>query len=56
MVGAVGGDDRGPAETGIGGVDDQDGDALMLRGFFIGAAGQPDVVGVMAAGGKTFAR
>ena len=52
VVGAVGGDDRGPAETGIGGVDDQDGDALMLRGFFIGAAGQPDVVGVMAAGGK----
>ena len=45
-------DDRRPGVAGILRVDDQDRNALVLRGFRIGAARQPDVVGVVAAGGE----
>src|SRR6202035_2871474 len=50
VVGAVVGDDRGPGEAGVAGVDDEDGDSPVPgRG---GAAGQPDVVGGVRAGGE----
>ena len=52
VVGAVGQDDRRPGVAGILGVDDQDRNALVLHGFRVGAAGQPDVVGVVGAGGE----
>ena len=52
VVGAVAGDDRRPRVARILGVDDQDRNALVLHGFRIGAAGQPDVVGVVGAGGE----
>ena len=58
VVGGVGvgapsdGIDRRPGVAGIGRVDDQDRDALVLDGVRIGAAGQPHVVGVVAAGGE----
>ncbi len=51
MVGPVGGDDRRPAVARILGVDDEDRDALVLRGVGVGADGQPEVVGLVAAGG-----
>ena len=51
VVGAVGGDDRGPGVAGVRGVDDQDRDALVLRRIGIGAHRQPEVVGLVAAGG-----
>src|SRR5215472_11946954 len=52
VVRAVVGDDRGPGVAGIGRVDDQDGDPPVPRRVGVGAAGQPDVVGVVAAGGE----
>ncbi len=50
MVRAVVSDDRRPGIAGIGGIDNQDGQALVLRRIGVGTAGQPHVVGVMTAG------
>ena len=52
VMSAVGGDDRRPTESRIGGVDDEDRDALVLGGVLVGADRQPDVVGVVPAGGE----
>ena len=51
VVRTVGQDDRRPGVAGVLGVDDEDRDPLVLGRFRVGAAGQPDVVGVMATGG-----
>src|SRR6202011_206028 len=52
MVGAVAEDDRRPGVAGILRVDDQDRNALVLDGIRIGATSQPDVIGVVSAGGE----
>ena len=52
VVRAVGQDHRRPRVARILGVDDQHRNALVLGGFRIGTAREPDVVGVMAAGGE----
>ncbi len=49
---AVAGDDGRPAEAGILGVHDEDRDAAMPRVGAAGANREPDVVGVVAAGGE----
>src|SRR5699024_1091460 len=51
VVGAVARDDRGVGEARVGGVDDEDRQAPVAGVRGAGAGGEPDVVGVVAAGG-----
>ena len=51
VVRTVGEDDRRPRVPRIGGVDDQDRNPFVFGSVRVGAAGQPDIVGVVSAGG-----
>ena len=51
VVRTVGQNDGRPRVARVLGIDDQDGNALVLSGFRIGTASQPNVIGIVAAGG-----